>query len=89
MPPPRLMLAWNGRTLPSARWQAAASRMRWVSLNLVMMLVSGLEQHRCCPTSQSPGEQLTWGGAGRLVPRGSCDDAVALVRREVEWNVQR
>jgi hypothetical protein len=54
-----------------------------------MMLVSGLEQHRCCPTSQSPGEQLTWGGAGRLVPRGSCDDAVALVRREVEWNVQR
>jgi len=33
-----------------------------------MMLFSGLEQHRCCPTSQSPGEQLTWGDAGGLCP---------------------
>lgn len=40
------------------------------------------------PTGQSPGERLTWGRAGRLARPRLGDDAVALVPREVEQNVQ-
>jgi hypothetical protein len=52
------------------------------------MSVLRLEAALMLPTGQSPGERLTWGRAGRLARPRLGDDAVALVPREVEQNVQ-